>query len=85
MSQSFVLERYPAKPGARGRLSLLLGWLVAVNLSLARQREWQELSLLDDRMLKDVGITREQVIRNARRPFGMAPTSGWGSIGSPGS
>jgi uncharacterized protein YjiS (DUF1127 family) len=36
---------------------------------LARRQGWQDLNLLDDRMLKDVGIPREQVIRNARQPF----------------
>jgi uncharacterized protein YjiS (DUF1127 family) len=48
---------------------MLLGWIHAIDMWLARRREWQDLNLLDDRMLKDVGITREQVIRNARQRF----------------
>ena len=69
MSQSFVLQRYPAKSGARSRLPVLSGWVRAINMWLARRQGWQDLNLLDDRMLKDVGIPREQVIRNARQPF----------------
>jgi len=69
MSQSFVLEPYPAKSGARRRLPILSGWVLATNMWLARRQGWQDLYLLDDRMLKDVGITREQVSRNARQPF----------------
>ena len=69
MSQSFVLQPYPAKSGARSRLPMLLGWIHAIDMWLARRQGWQDLNLLDDRMLKDVGITREQVIRNARQRF----------------
>jgi uncharacterized protein YjiS (DUF1127 family) len=69
MSQTFVLEPYPAKFGARSRLPMLSGWVQAINMWLARRQGWQDLNLLDDRMLKDVGIPREQVIRNARQPF----------------
>lgn len=48
---------------------MLLGWIHAIDMWLARRQGWQDLNLLDDRMLKDVGITREQVIRNARQRF----------------
>jgi len=36
---------------------------------LARRQRWQDLNSLDDRMLKDVGITREQTLRGAGNPF----------------
>jgi uncharacterized protein YjiS (DUF1127 family) len=36
---------------------------------LARRQRWQDLNSLDDRMLKDVGITREQARRGAGNPF----------------
>jgi uncharacterized protein YjiS (DUF1127 family) len=69
MSQSFVLQPYPAKPGARSRLPMLSSWVRAIDMWLARRQGWQDLNLLDDRMLKDVGIMRDQVIRKARHPF----------------
>jgi uncharacterized protein YjiS (DUF1127 family) len=39
---------------------------------LARQRTRRALAGLDDRMLRDVGITREQAIREAEKPMWMA-------------
>ncbi len=48
---------------------MLSGRVLAISMWLARRQGWQDLNLLDDRMLKDVGITRDQVIRNARQPF----------------
>jgi uncharacterized protein YjiS (DUF1127 family) len=69
MSQSFVLQRYPAKSGARSGLPVLSGWVRAINMWLARRQRWQDQNSLDDRMLKDVGITREQALRGAGNPF----------------
>jgi uncharacterized protein YjiS (DUF1127 family) len=69
MSQSFVLRSSPAKFGARSRLPMLSGWFHAINIWLARRQGWQDLNLLDDRMLKDLGITREQVIRKAGQSY----------------
>ena len=80
MSQSFILQPYPAKSGARRRLPMVWRW---VQVWLTRRQGWQDLNLLDDRMLKDVGITREQVIRNARQPFWAS--SSRGNIGPLGS
>jgi len=48
---------------------MLSGWVRAIKMWRARRQGWQDLNLLDDRMLKDLGITREQVIRNVRQPF----------------
>jgi uncharacterized protein YjiS (DUF1127 family) len=69
MSQSFVLQPYPDKSGTRSHLPMLWRWFQAICVWLTRRHGWQDLNLLDDRMLKDVGITREQVIRIARQPF----------------
>jgi uncharacterized protein YjiS (DUF1127 family) len=69
MSQSFVLQPHPAGSDARIRLPMLSSLIRAIDMWLARRQGWQDLNLLDDRMLKDVGITREQVVRNARMPF----------------
>ena len=45
------------------RASQNAGW------RLARQRTRRALAQLDDRMLADVGITREQALREAEKPF----------------
>ncbi len=39
---------------------------------LARQRTRRALAQLDDRMLRDIGISREQAMREAEKPFWMA-------------
>jgi uncharacterized protein YjiS (DUF1127 family) len=49
-------------PWAAAALDRLLGWH-----ELARQR--RALLALDDRMLKDIGITRADAEREASRPF----------------
>ena len=83
MSQSVVLQPYPANSGARSRLPILLRWIRAIDMWLARRQGWQDLNLLDDRMLKDVGITSEQVIRNTRQPFWAPGSRGYhGSLES---
>jgi uncharacterized protein YjiS (DUF1127 family) len=54
---------WPAiRPWAAAALDRLLGWH-----ELARQR--RALLALDDRMLKDIGITRADAEREASRPF----------------
>ena len=44
-----------------------LGWLGLLVHWQARWRHCEELRDLDDRILRDVGLTREQVEREARR------------------
>ena len=51
-----------AWPNANGVLSLIGSWL-------ARHRQRQALTQLDDRMLEDVGITRHQAEREVEKPF----------------
>jgi uncharacterized protein YjiS (DUF1127 family) len=71
MSQSFILQPRRARSGAKIRLPMLANLIRALDMWLARRQGWQDLNLLDDRMLKDVGITRQQVVRKARQPFGL--------------
>ena len=69
MSQSIVLQQRPARSGAEIRLPMLWRAIGAVEMWLARRQGWQDLNSLDDRMLKDVGFTREQAFRGAGKPF----------------
>jgi uncharacterized protein YjiS (DUF1127 family) len=68
MSQSFVQEPGPASPAAEirhkpsSRRNTVLAWL-------NRRRGRQELSSLDDRLLNDVGISREEAFWNGGKPF----------------
>jgi uncharacterized protein YjiS (DUF1127 family) len=43
-------------------VSLIAGWI-------ARVRQRQALATLDDRMLRDIGITRGEAVRECGKPF----------------
>jgi uncharacterized protein YjiS (DUF1127 family) len=45
------------------------GWIRTLEIWLVRRKGWQDLSQLDDRMLEDVGISREEVLWKAGKPF----------------
>jgi uncharacterized protein YjiS (DUF1127 family) len=47
----------------------LFGWAHMLERMHDRWRQRQALLALDDRLLRDVGITREQAEREARKPF----------------
>jgi len=51
---------------------LLSGLFHTVELWLLRRQGRRDLGSLDDRQLKDVGISREAVLREARKPFWRA-------------
>jgi len=58
-----------ANPRA-GRLATLLIWISAVVRSaLARRRQRTALLEPDDWMLKDIGVTRDQALKEAQKPF----------------
>ena len=61
---SFVRNRVVDR--AAGKLCRLAA---AVSLWCARRRQWQALMDLDDRLLRDVGLTRAQAVKAATRPF----------------
>ena len=72
MSQSSVLEPRHASSGAKTDRHMLSSLVSTIEIWLIRWRGRQELSSLDDEQLKDVGITREDVFREASKPFWRA-------------
>jgi uncharacterized protein YjiS (DUF1127 family) len=73
MSQSFVLEPRRASPCAATRLHGLRSLVRAVEIWLIRRQGWHDLSSLDDRLLKDVGISREDAFRKPNGWLGIRP------------
>lgn len=47
----------------------LVGWLEAISGMFDRRRQRQALLELDDHLLDDIGLTREQATKEARKPF----------------
>lgn len=43
--------------------------LKAVKFWVERSRQRKHLALLDDRMLEDIGLSREQVLQETSKPF----------------
>jgi len=69
MSQSLVLEPRRARSRPTTGLHVEWGWTRALQIWLVRRKGWQDLSQLDDRMLEDVGISREEVLWKVGKPF----------------
>ena len=70
MSQSFSI-REPVRAGshvASGRTALSR-WTSIIGIWLNRRQGRQDLSELDDRLLADVGISREDALWEAGKPF----------------
>ena len=64
LSLAHIRRRTTRRAGLLRRLSELL----AVNRSRAR------LAVLDDHMLRDIGLSRDEALREADRPFWDAPS-----------
>jgi len=67
---TITLRRAPGTATAWNRL-----WpgnmLARLRATLERQRARQALARMDDRLLADVGLTRDQALREAAKPFWM--------------
>ena len=69
MSQSFVQVSGRAGSPAPTRRRRLSNWGQALQLWLDRRYGLQQLNLLDDRLLDDVRISREDALWKAGKPF----------------
>jgi len=72
MSQSLGQEARHIRSHAPTHRHLLSRWADAIGIWLNRRRGWQELRSLDDRLLEDVGISREDALWKAGKPFWRA-------------
>lgn len=62
-----IIPLRPTRP--RTRAFDPLRWLCR---AMARQRQRRALAKLDERMLRDIGLTRDQAQAEARKPFWKA-------------
>lgn len=62
----------PALTTSAPRLSLRL-WIARATAWRALARQRADLAALDDRALKDIGVTPDAAAREAQRPFWDAP------------
>jgi uncharacterized protein YjiS (DUF1127 family) len=69
MQRSSVLKWYAADSREKTGRHVLSRLFHTLELWLSRRQGRRELGSLDDRQLKDVGISREAVLREARKPF----------------
>ncbi len=69
MSQSSVLEPRRVGAGVWTGRNILLSWARTIEIWLIHQQGRQDLNALDDRMLNDIGISREDALWKAGKPF----------------
>jgi uncharacterized protein YjiS (DUF1127 family) len=68
MSQLSVMESARASFGTEAGRKLFSSWAKSIETWLIRRQGWQDLSSLDDHLLADIGISREDAL--PRKPFG---------------
>jgi uncharacterized protein YjiS (DUF1127 family) len=70
MSQSFSV-REPVQAGSFVATirTMLSSWTSTIEIWLNRRQGRQDLSALDDRLLADIGVSREDALWEAGKPF----------------
>ncbi len=70
MSQSYSVQRPDrVRPSVATSRQMLSRWARTTETWLIRHQGRQELSPLDDHLLEDIGISREDAVRKAGKPF----------------
>ena len=69
MSQSLIEALPRPRLNVRTGSYLLPIWFAALETWLIRRQGWQDLSRLNDHLLKDIGISREEAHLSARKPL----------------
>lgn len=71
MERTTVIPRVgtAAGPGRRGGLRTAIRWADALVTWLERDCQRRALLRLDERMLRDIGLSRADVEREAEKPF----------------
>jgi len=76
MTSMPFLERRPAAASARSRRTAIDDLSDAAQWVLGTLRQWrrrsrerEQISRMDERMLKDIGITRAEALRLGSKPF----------------
>ena len=75
MSHSSVMEAPRASAAARAGRNVLSTWVRSIETWLIRRQGWQDLNSLDDRLLKDIGILREDRSLEGRQAIFRAASS----------
>lgn len=60
---------FPGNRDLSRAMAKIRGLGATVSLWRSRQRERRDLMKLDDRFLRDIGITRRQALEEAQKPF----------------
>jgi uncharacterized protein YjiS (DUF1127 family) len=70
MPQSSVIQTHWRRgSSAVPRRNPITSWIHAVSIWFSRRRSYQDLASLDDHLLSDVGISREEVRRLGKPPW----------------
>jgi uncharacterized protein YjiS (DUF1127 family) len=67
MSQSSVMEAPQTSAAAPAGRNVLSTWACSIETWFIRRQGWQELNSLGDRLLQDVGFSREDLSPEGRR------------------
>jgi uncharacterized protein YjiS (DUF1127 family) len=73
MPQSSVMEAPRASATARTGRNVLSVWACSIQTWLIRRQGWQDLNSLNDHLLKDVGISREDALWKPNGWLGIRP------------